>query len=193
MHILLTGATGLLGKCFLNTAAVSNQVTALVRTAQPAQPGINFCVADLSKPLNRSDLPTSIDAVVHLAQSLEYRNFPNGALDIFNLNVAATAACLDYAKNAGAKYFFYASTGSIYEPYESALVEETQVSPQSYYALSKLLGEKLLVPYQDIFTTCAFRLFFLYDVNGKANLISNLIARTAAKNSQLLLMAMMVV
>src|SRR5206468_7571481 len=45
---------------------------------------------DLRHPLEGAGLPSSIDAVVHLAQSRRYREFPAGAEDVFALNVRAT-------------------------------------------------------------------------------------------------------
>ena len=48
-----------------------------------------------------SQLPAAIDVVVHLAQSSQYRGFPDTAPDIFAVNTAATARLLDVAAERG--------------------------------------------------------------------------------------------
>ncbi len=175
MHILLTGATGLLGNA-VACEFKNDSITAIVRQIpEHKSDNINYLQLDLSETIPTNKLPKKIDAIIHLAQSLNYNDFPDSAVDIFQVNTASTAHLLKYASNAGAKYFFYASTGSIYEPYQNPLDELTRVNPQSYYAVSKHASEQLLLTYQKHLTVCAFRLFFLYGKRNTRNLISRLV------------------
>lgn len=181
MRILLTGINGLLGRQ-LPAIFSSDQIIALVRkTPELTIKNVDYLQCDLSQPLIINTLPTQIDAVIHLAQSSNYRNFPDQALDVFQINTACTAGLLDYARRAGAKSFFYASSGSVYEPYDRPMLEDERISPTSYYAISKYSAERLLLPYQSYFKTCAFRLFFLYGSGQSTSLIPNLIQKIRAK------------
>lgn len=181
MHILLTGVSGLLGQS-LPAELKKHQITALVRRLpESSTKEIEYILCDLGQPLVLEKLPKKIDAVIHLAQSENYRNFPQQALDVFQINTACTASLLDYALKAGAQTFFYASSGSVYEPFEKNLHEETELSPSSYYAISKFNSEKLLSSYRSHFNVCAFRLFFLYGERPSNTLIPSLVNRVRQK------------
>jgi UDP-glucose 4-epimerase len=99
--ILLTGATGLVGKYFVEHT--EHDVFSVTRD-----------VADLSKSFKPQKFPQKIDIVIHLAQSRHYKHFPAAAHDIFAVNTNATAQLLQYAYRANASQFIYASTGGVY-------------------------------------------------------------------------------
>ena len=69
---------------------------------------------DLNDDFDFKLLPDKLEAVIYLAQSENYRNFPEKALDIFEINTARLLKTLDYAREAGAKKFIYASSGGVY-------------------------------------------------------------------------------
>lgn len=186
MHILLTGVNGLLGRS-LPGELQDHHITALVRRLPESQiKGIEYLLCDLGQPLVIEKLPKKIDAVIHLAQSENYRNFPQQALDVFQINTACTASLLDYSLKAGAQTFFYASSGSVYEPFERSLNEDEALYPSSYYAVSKFNSEKLLSSYQAHLNVCAFRLFFLYGERVSNSLITSLVNRVREKTPILL-------
>jgi nucleoside-diphosphate-sugar epimerase len=115
--------------------------------------------------------------MVLLAQSHRFRDFPAGSHDMFAVNTASVAQLLDYAASCGARCVVLASTGAIYEPFEGILDEQQRVSPQSYYAATKLAAELLLRPYADVFAGSALRLFFPYGKGQSDRLIPGLVAR----------------
>lgn len=178
MKIVLTGATGLLGRSFIENCNPEDEYICLVRDPEAKLlkniEHIQFLEQDLSKPLDIKRLPACIDGVVHLAQSLNYRDTCGSTEDIFNINVYSTFNLLEYAKKANASYFMYSSTGSVYEENYHQTSEGAYVSPHSLYASSKLAGEILLRSYRNYFDTCIMRLFFLY---GKYQKSDRLIAK----------------
>src|SRR5262249_22562463 len=105
MRVLVTGATGLIGSALVERLARSSEVFALGRTSGLELEGVDWIRGDLSEPLDPATLPAKVDAVAHLAQSERYRDFPEGALDLFAVNVQSTAALLEYARGAGASAF----------------------------------------------------------------------------------------
>lgn len=161
----------------------NNEVIALCRpgaisqTAKQSGTRINWVEADISRPIDTAQLPSRIDAVIHLAQSRHYRNFPESAADIVAVNISSTAQLLDYAYKAGADWFFHASTGSVYEPYGGPFHEDAQLDPKDFYAISKLAAEKLSLSYQGEMNVCVHRLFCLYGANALYGLVKTLIDR----------------
>lgn len=166
MKILITGANGLLGGQAVSLLAKTHEVHALVHNP-PSSPveGVRYYVIDLANPLPVDILPASLDALIHLAQSSRFREFPEQAKDVFNVNVSSTAQLLDYARNSGVKKFVFASSGGVYGAGDEAF-KENAVIPQhgqlGYYLGSKLCGEILAENYSRFMDVTILRFFFMY-------------------------------
>ena len=100
------------------------------RGACPLRPQTvaRMAVQDLAQPSWTVDLPEKIDAVVHLAQSPHFRNFPTQAEDIYGVSTGTTMKLLDWALRAGAKHFILGSTGGLYGVSKDPIAE-TAVLP----------------------------------------------------------------
>lgn len=165
---LVTGAAGLLGKATVDGLANAGvEVHALVRDARQAhRSDVQFHEVDLTRPLDAASLPASVDAVFHLAQAREFRDFPGSALPVFAINVATTAFLLDYATRAGASSFVYASSGGVYRGQSGeALTENSPLQAPAdlgYYLSTKLSSEALVGSYGAQFATTSLRYFFIY-------------------------------
>ena len=82
MNILVTGATGFIGRHLLKEIAQQHRVYALSRrTREETDGSVTWIHGDLAGPGDSLPLPGAVDAVVYLAQSKEYREFPEKALD----------------------------------------------------------------------------------------------------------------
>lgn len=179
MRILVTGATGFIGRRAVALLASAHDVVALARSAAPddGPPGVEWVEQDLASPLDRSALPDQVDAVVHLAQSRRYREFPAGAADVFAVNLAATFGLLEYAREAGAETFVFASTGGVYASSERALSEQDPLNPLNLYLSSKYAAEALVASYRPLFRTVTFRFFFVYGPGQTGMLVPTLLGR----------------
>lgn len=175
MRILVTGAAGFVGSHLLDRLEEGNELFPLVRTAQDADR--EWIVQDLSEPLDIARLPKRIDAVIHLAQSRRYREFPNGAEDMYAINVHSTFHLLEYARKAGAQSFLLASTGGIYGYSYEALVETSPANPLNFYLTSKHVAESLVGNYQAFFRTVVFRFFFAYGPGQEGMVVPTLLEK----------------
>src|SRR5262245_61485639 len=116
MKIVLTGGTGFIGRNLLNHLCPRHEVFVLARRGSvwPSPARACWIEQDLARAVEVSRLPSPIDAVIHLAQSSLYKQFPDKAEDIFQINVESTFRLLEYARRASAKSFLFASTGGVY-------------------------------------------------------------------------------
>ncbi len=174
MRILLTGATGLIGREVVRQAPAGWELVAVSR--RPVA-GVRTVEADLAQPGLGAALPTELDAVVHLAQAREYRDFPSCAPGVVAVNVAATAALLQHAATTGAGQFLLASTATVYEPRAAPLTEDAPVRVRGIYAASKRSAELLAAPYAALLPTRALRIFTAYGAVRDERLVSDLVAR----------------
>jgi nucleoside-diphosphate-sugar epimerase len=129
---------------------------------------------DFCEPFDFSNLPPKIDVIIHLAQSKFYRQFPDKAGDIFDVNVQGTFRLLEYARIAKAESFIFASTGGVYGYGAKKFLETDPVNPGNFYGISKLACELLLKAYEPFFRTVIFRFFFVYGPGAKKMLIPGL-------------------
>jgi UDP-glucose 4-epimerase len=178
MTTLLTGGTGFLGAALVEPLAAQDEVIALHRptTAHASVEGVRWIAQDLAAPLV-SGLPGHLDAVVHLAQSRRYREFPDAALDIFELNSGAAVRLFDYARRAGARKFVLASSGAVYVPAPRPLHEDDPLEPSNLYATCKLAAEHAAVHFGDYFDIAILRYFFIYGPRQENMFIPGIVNR----------------
>jgi len=163
MRILITGASGLLGKHLMPVLSPEHAVFSLGRTVSEIEK--RHIPLDLSKLWTSDELPHQIDVVIHLAQSARYRDFPEGSGDVFSVNLASTAQLLEYARNAGARRFILASTGGIYRANSLPITEDSELlgpAELGHYFATKLSAEMIAGNYRQFMDVHVLRIFFMY-------------------------------
>ncbi|MDH7499783.1 MAG: NAD(P)-dependent oxidoreductase [candidate division NC10 bacterium] len=174
---LVTGVTGVIGSNLLPALKPDWEVIGISRDrlAEEAGSGSSFhlCI-DFSQAWDIQVLPSKIDAVVHLAQSRHFRDFPESALDIFQVNTMSTVRLLDYARRAGASTFVLASSGGIYGPRDRELSEDMEILAKGdlgFYLGTKLCAEVMAENYASYFNVIILRLFFVYGPGQRKSML----------------------
>ena len=179
MKVLVTGATGFIGRRLVLRLARENEVVAIARpgSALPGGEDVEWVEQDLTEPLRRDVFPARVDAVIHLAQSRLYKQFPEGAADVFEINVHSTFRLLEYAREVGASRFVFASTGGVYGSSDKAVAETDRLNPLNFYLSSKYGAESLVTSYDGFLTTVIFRFFFVYGPGQTQMMVPTLLGR----------------
>jgi UDP-glucose 4-epimerase len=178
MNILVTGVNGFIGK-HLITELISNDQNKVFGVSRVPTTISNTNYTEINVDLLSGNFtesfPTNIDVVIHLAQSNEYRNFPDGADDMFKINIQSTFLLLEWARKVQCKHFVFTSTGNVYKPSDTLLEETDECVPNSFYSASKYCAEQLVSQYKNYFKTTILRVFGVYGPNQQDKLIPNLI------------------
>jgi UDP-glucose 4-epimerase len=178
VRILVTGATGFVGRRAVAELGERHEVVVVARSAPCDLPGAAACVEqDLAEPLDAARLPRRVDAVIHLAQSHRYKDFPDGAQDVFAVNVHSTFRLLEWARDAGARAFVLASTGGVYAYAPRPIREEDPVALAGMYFRSKYAAEVLLGAYAGHLRPVILRPFFVYGAGQRGMLVPRLAER----------------
>ncbi len=180
MKILIIGASGFIGSHLANRLLEKGQheVYAVSRKKiVNTSSSLHSIPCDVAESNFTSFLPTGIDCVIHLAQSDQYKNFPEGVDDIFAVNIRATQLLLEWCRKNEVKKFIYASSGNVYQRQNKLLTETDVCEPIEYYGASKYAAEQLVKQYKQFFHTCILRIFGVYGPSQKNMTIPNIIER----------------
>jgi nucleoside-diphosphate-sugar epimerase len=177
LKILVTGASGFIGKHLVKDLAPEHVVYALSRQKKLTDE-LSACIdLDLTSINFEEKLPGGIECVIHLAQSGGYRDFPNSAHDMFEVNVTATHRLLEWARVSQVRHFIFASTANVYSSSSQLLNEESPATPDSFYGATKLSAEHIARQYQQFFQVDILRLFTVYGPGQRNMLIPTIIDR----------------
>lgn len=177
MKILVTGATGFIGRHLIKSLIGEHQLFCLARKKGRDEPHIQWIRQDLSLPLDASLLPPEIDVIIHLAQSEHYREFPQGSREIFKVNIESTLSLLEYGRTIGIQKFVYASSGGIYGYSYEKFIETDTINPVNFYLTSKYCSELMIGNYNKFFQTVILRFFFVYGKGQRRMLVPRMISQ----------------
>ncbi len=131
---------------------------------------VKFINIDISKSKKLSKITKGHSFVFHLAgladivPSIEYPE------KYFNANVTGTINLLKACKDLNIKKFIYAASASCYGiPNKYPTNENSKLDPKYPYALTKLLGEQLVMHWSNVYNmpTISFRFFNVYGLRSR--------------------------
>lgn len=111
-RVLITGASGFIGRCLAHRLVESHRVVAAGRH-DPRISGIDWVPIDLAKPDFVSRLPADVDVVIHLAAATPMPQSANPKSG-WEVNATATELLVHWAEAVHVGQFLFASTGSVY-------------------------------------------------------------------------------
>jgi UDP-glucose 4-epimerase len=176
MRILVTGGTGFIGARLIDHLANEHEIFALGRRRGAASSDqVRWLIQNLAELHWSVELPSKIDAVVHLAQSAHFREFPAQAMDIYSVSAATTMRLLDWALRAGACNFVLGSTGGLYGASDEPVSEKDPLPEQrnqlGFYFASKRAAELLAQQYTGQINVATLRFFFVYGAGQPAPML----------------------
>jgi nucleoside-diphosphate-sugar epimerase len=174
--IVITGASGLIGRSLTAVMAATNEVHGVSRQRRQASgaSGVAWHALDLTVPGALVGLPERADAIIYLAQSELFRDFPERSGEIFQVNTVSLLKVLDYARKTNCRKFVFASSGGVYGAGDQPLSETMPVAPQrdlGFYLVSKLCSEMLVQAYAHLFETVILRYFFVYGAGQRRSML----------------------
>ena len=143
-RILVTGATGFVGQYVTRELKRLGEVVPLGRKKIHTS-DIIFDLTHQPTQSDRTKLPFSVDAVVHLAAlTQKTKNDRTSPEEYLLQNVLGTGNLLDLLDKTLIKQFIYVSTHDVYgDANGEPITEETASNPQTPYAKSKYEAEQL--------------------------------------------------
>jgi len=167
--LILTGASGIVGRSFLPAAQERFRIYAIARRPQqkaavPRHPNIHWLQVDIGNQEALSTVMSHIqerggaDYVLHLAAHYDFENVE--LADYQHTNINGTRYMLEEAKKMGIAHFIFASSVAACEfPESGQVITETTPPDADYpYARSKRVGEEMMREYAELFQCSTVRL-----------------------------------
>ena len=182
MQVLVTGAAGFIGShvCDLllneghRVIALDDLSTGNERnlSAFSSHPHFRFVRADIREREAIKPHFAGVDWVIHLAGRSDIVPSIEQPEDYFDVNVNGTLNVLQAAKLHGVKKLVYAASSSSYGiPDVYPTPEDTPIKPEYPYALTKAMGEELVLHWARVYQLPALslRLFNVYGPRSRTN------------------------
>jgi nucleoside-diphosphate-sugar epimerase len=166
--ILITGVAGFIGSNLADRLlsegyrvfGVDNLAYGVV---EQVPPGVDFHQLDIRSP-KIFPLFHGIDAVFHLAAKNCISDCQLDPIETSSINVLGSVNVFEAARQARVRKVVYAESSALYEGTSVLPTPESEVTPQSFYALSKVAERLFAEGYERYFglNTTALRYFCVY-------------------------------
>ena len=187
MKILVTGATGRIGRSLVKRLEATHKLVLLSKSPAPGIGSLYQINLTDRRALSKLIKDEKLEAIIHLAGLLAPACEANPGL-AQQINVEATEFLAKVAQENNVKTFIFASSSGVYNQTELSPTDEFHnVEPLSVYGETKLQAEnklELLAAKSDT-KIISLRLFNIYGTDFTDSLISKLLESRADKPATL--------
>ncbi len=178
--IIITGGAGFIGSHVVeyylqndyDVSVIDNLSTGRIENLTGFENRIDFTEADISVPGSWQTKFENINYVIHLAALADIVPSIQNPEKYYQSNVSGTLNVLQLAKKCGVEKFVYAASSSCYGiPKSFPTPETSEISPQYPYALTKRLGEELVMHWGSIYNlpVISLRFFNVYGPRSRTS------------------------
>ncbi len=178
MKIIVTGGAGFIGSHLVDrlielnhkVIVLDNLSTGRFNNLVKSKNKIKFHKVDIAKKNKWQNLFKNVDCVFHLAGLADIVPSIEKPLDYYASNVTGTLNIMEAAKIHKVKKVIYSASSSCYGiPKTYPTKEESDILPEYPYALTKYLGERIVMHWGKLYkiNTISLRLFNVYGLRSR--------------------------
>lgn len=182
MKYLVTGGAGFIGSHIVDRLVEEGHYVMVIDNFSTGRPenllqhetnkNFNFIQADISRFETINHHFKNIDIVIHLAALADIVPSIVKPAEYYTANVNGTFCVVEAARLAGVKKLIYAASSSCYGIANTLPTNETaEIRPQYPYALTKFLGEQIILHWGKVYklSVLSLRLFNVYGPRSRTS------------------------
>jgi UDP-glucose 4-epimerase len=182
MNCLVTGGAGFIGSHLVDALllsghkvlAIDNLAVGKLRNIEAHNNNLNFkfIKADISDAKFMNELDEKIDWIFHLGALADIVPSIENPKDYFESNVIGSFNVASFARRKRVKKVLYAASSSAYGiPEKYPTSEDARINPQYPYALTKYLGEEIILHWSRVYKipTISLRMFNVYGPRARTS------------------------
>jgi UDP-glucose 4-epimerase len=178
-NVLITGGAGFIGINLINKLKSKSNIY-IIDLPKKINKNLNFLKdcklikKDITDKKTFEKLPKiKFDRVYHLAAKTSIRMGEENPDDCFKTNINGTKNLYEWCKIYKPKMLIFSSSMAVYGPISKNIREDDSCDPISFYGMSKLIGERILLKL--INHNIKVRIFRLFNVYGPGQNFDNLV------------------
>jgi len=145
-RVLVTGGSGFIGRHVVHALLADGRD--VVVADRHEHPDLRTVVGELEDPeVRERAVVDDVDAIVHLAAETSVLGSVEHPARVHRVNVDATAALLELARQRGVEAFVLASTNAVVGAYDGTFTEGVPLAPLTPYGATKAAAEMLMSGY----------------------------------------------
>ena len=156
-RILVTGGAGYIGSHVVKALLRMDFQVRVIDDFSTGEirrifPGANSIEGSILNPASLREALEGVDLVIHLAAKKSVSESVKEPAQYFRVNSEGTWILLSEMEKANVKAIIFSSTAAIYDSQISEKIsEDFHVRPKTPYGVSKLMGEKLIESFCDVY------------------------------------------
>jgi UDP-glucose 4-epimerase len=148
MRVLVTGGSGFIGTHLINRLLNDrHEIYNIDKIPSPALPDHRQKIIDILDVDINDNIFKNIDCIIHLAAMVSVPKSFDDPINCFGNNTFLTIKILSAAKLHNIKKFIFSSSAAVYGDKEGTVSETDITEPNSPYGLDKLVSEKYIQMY----------------------------------------------
>ena len=179
MKYIVTGGAGFIGSHLVERLAKNNEVIVIdnfsigkKKNLENIKKNIKIINADIRNLTQIKKYFKNIDCVFHLAALADIVPSIDNPDDYYSTNVSGTYNVIKLSVSNNVKRFIYSASSSCYGiPKKYPTPENSKISPQYPYALTKRLGEEIVLHFGKVYNinTTSLRFFNVYGPRARTS------------------------
>ncbi len=180
MKAIVTGGAGFIGSHLVDSLlkdnfeviVLDNLSTGRIQNISHVKDKIRFVQCDISKLGDWVQEFKNVDYVFHIAALADIVPSIQNPVSYYESNVHGTLHVLEASRKLNLKKFIYIASSSCYGiPDVYPTSENSEISPQYPYALTKRMGEELVMHWGQVYKmpVLSFRLFNVYGTRSRTS------------------------